>query len=79
MNIHEHSSKFFGMSWVVLLLLADVNKPDGKPISIVGVVPTTSPEPVTVEGGRAGPPTAATGAELTLPARPADGVHHSGR
>src|SRR6218665_1905121 len=49
MNIHEHLGQVNGMSWMILLPLAGVDKSQRHLVTVFGVVSASSPEPVTVQ------------------------------
>lgn len=79
LDVHQRSGVLRGTPWVILLPLPGVHKLPGESVAVVHVVAAAAPQPVPGQVAGSGGTAAATGGELALAARAADGVDHAGR
>lgn len=78
LQVHQYSGLLRWPTWVILLSLSGIHKLPGEPVAVMHVVAAAAPQPVPRQITGPSGTAAATGGELSLAARPADGVDHTG-
>lgn len=76
LQVHKHPALLLRSLGEVLLPLLGIHKLLSKPVAVLHIIPTAAPQPVPGKVLGSCCPAAATRGQLTLSARPADGVHH---